>query len=77
MMTNKHNSDRLRGFEDRQMNSSVALAPENITCLPYVLPPHPLRNHRKKFEGEFMDGRCRMDVTQSESDLPDFNQSEH
>ena len=33
--------------------------------------------HRRKCQGEFMDGRSRMDVTQSESDLPDFNQSEH
>ena len=32
---------------------------------------------RRKCEGEFMDGHCWMDVTQSESDLPDFNQSEH
>ena len=32
---------------------------------------------RRKCEGEFMDGRCSVDVTQSESDLPDFNQSEH
>ena len=29
---------------------------------------------RRKCEDELMDGRCRMDVTQSESD---FNQSEH
>ena len=28
-------------------------------------------------EGEFMDWRRRMDVTQSEGDLPDLNQSEH
>ena len=28
-------------------------------------------------EDEFMDGCSRMDVTQSEGDLPDFNKSEH
>ena len=33
--------------------------------------------NRRRCEGEFMDGRSRMDVTQSEGDLPDFNQSEH
>ena len=32
---------------------------------------------RRRCEGEFMDGRSRLDVTQSEGDLADFNQSEH
>ena len=32
---------------------------------------------RRKCKGEFMDGRSRLYVTQSESDLPDCNQSEH
>ena len=32
---------------------------------------------RRGCEGEFMDGRSGMDVTQSEGDLPDVNQSEH
>ena len=32
---------------------------------------------RRRCEGEFMDGRSSMDVTQSEGDLSDFNQSEH
>ena len=34
-------------------------------------------NDRRRCEGEFMDGRSRIDVTQSEGDQPDFNQSEH
>ena len=33
--------------------------------------------NRRNCQGEFMDGHCSVDVTQSESDLPDFNQSEH
>ena len=33
--------------------------------------------NRNGFEGVFMDGRSSVDVTQSECDLPDFNQSEH
>ena len=32
---------------------------------------------RRGCEGEFMDGFSRMDLTQSEGDLPDFNQSEN
>ena len=37
----------------------------------------PMIVYRRKCQGEFMVGRSRLDVTQSESDLPDFNQSEH
>ena len=33
--------------------------------------------NKNGFEGVFMDGRSSADVTQSECDLPDFNQSEH
>ena len=32
---------------------------------------------RRGFEAVFMDGHSSVDVTQSEGDLPDFNQSEH
>ena len=33
--------------------------------------------HRRGFEGAFMYGFSSVDVTQSEGDMPDFNQSEH
>ena len=33
--------------------------------------------YRRGFEGVFMDGCSSVDVTQSEGDLPDFNQSEY
>ena len=32
---------------------------------------------RRRFEGVFMGVCSSVDVTQSEADLPDFNQSEH
>ena len=35
------------------------------------------KSSRRKYQVEFMDGRSMLDVTQLESDLPDFNQSEH
>ena len=35
------------------------------------------RGDRRGFEGVFMGVCSSVDVTQSEGDLPDFNQSEH
>ena len=34
-------------------------------------------SNRRGFEGVFMGVCSSVDVTQSEGDLPDFNQSEH
>ena len=36
-----------------------------------------IEDHRRGFEGVFMGVCSSVDVTQSEGDLPDFNQSEH